>query len=141
MAYVESDLVLYTCAQGAKQTSSDYAKHFRAQVKTVMTQEGQPWSRPALAKLIKADVREELYGAKGEGEFQDADLERVRTEATSRANEQYLACLFIALADGGRYSELKQELRNAYLFKQDNTPRQSWNLWTFSRTTCQAILL
>ena len=56
MVWVESDLVLYTCAQGPKQTNSDYAKHFRAQVKTVMAHEGQPWSHPALIRLIKADV-------------------------------------------------------------------------------------
>ena len=110
MACVESDLALYTCAQGPKQTNLDYAKHFRAQVKTVMAHGGQPWSHPALAKLVRADVREELYGAKAETQLENDELEKLREEATARANEQYLACLFIALADTGRYSELKQEL-------------------------------
>ena len=88
-----------------------------------MAHGGQPWSHPALAKLIRADVRGELYGTKGEAQLEDMELEQVRVEATARANEQYLACLFIALADAGRYSELKQELCNAYLFKQDKYPK------------------
>ena len=123
MACVESDLALYTCAQGPKQTNLDYAKHFRAQVKTVMAHGGQPWSHPSLAKLLGADIRKEMYGSKPEGELEDEELELVRKEATAKANEKYLACLFIALADAGRYSELKQELCNAYLFKQDKYPK------------------
>ena len=69
-------------------------------------------SHPALPKLIKTDVRKELFNGRGETELQDSELEQVRKEATSRENEQYLECLFIALANGGRYSELKQELCN-----------------------------
>ena len=123
MARVERNLALYMCAQRAKQANSDYVKHFRTQVKTVMAHEGQPWSHLALARLIKADVHKELFNEKGETKLQDPELEWVRDEATSRANEQYLACLFIALANGGRYFELKQELHNAYLFKQDKYPK------------------
>ena len=42
MASIESDLAIYMCAQGPKQTNADYAQHFRAQVKTVMAHRGKP---------------------------------------------------------------------------------------------------
>ena len=64
-----------------------------------------------------------MYDGQAEAKLEEPQLEKVRAEATARANEQYLACLFIALADAGRYSELKQELYNEYLFKQDKYPK------------------
>lgn len=123
MTCIVSDLTLYTYAQGPKKTNPDYSKHFQVQVKTVKAHEGHPLSHQALAKLIHVTMRTEICPDKGERMLKDTEIERVHKESITRADKQYLACLFIALMDDGWYLELKQDLRNMYLFKQDKYPK------------------
>ena len=72
-----------------------------------------------LSRLVKANLYVEMFWIKAGSLLVDAEIEQVHKEAIPRANEQYLTCLLIALVDEGRCLELKQELRNVYLFKQD----------------------
>ena len=48
-----------------------------------------------------------------------AELETIKTEATTRAKEatqgEYLACLFLLLANDKRYDPLKTQLDNNFL--------------------------
>ena len=50
----------------------------------------------------------------------DADeLKKVIIYAERGSCDEYLACLFILVADGGRYQGLKQALDNQYLMDKD----------------------
>ena len=99
MVCVESDLALYMCVQGRKQPNKDYVMHFRAQVNTATAHGGHPCRHPAFTEMIEGKVGDKLYGGKAEANLSNKELQRVRKKAVSRANEKYLVCLFIALAD------------------------------------------
>eukprot|EP00957_Ditylum_brightwellii_P199076 15175267-Ditylum_brightwellii.AAC.1 len=47
------------------------------------------------------------------------DLKKVILDAERGACEEYLACMFILVADGGRYQGLKQALDNQFLKDKD----------------------
>ena len=50
------------------------------------------------------------------------DLKEVKLDAERAACEEYLSCLFILVADGGRYQGLKRALDNQYLMDRDAYP-------------------
>ena len=50
------------------------------------------------------------------------DINRVLVDAERQSCEEYLACLFILVADGGRYQGLKRALDNQYLMDKDAYP-------------------
>ena len=47
------------------------------------------------------------------------ELKKVIIDAERQSCDEYLACLFILVADGGRYQGLKQALDNQYLMDKD----------------------
>ena len=50
------------------------------------------------------------------------DLKKVKADAERASCEEYLSCLFILVADGGRYQGLKRALDNQYLMDRDAYP-------------------
>ena len=50
------------------------------------------------------------------------DLKKVIADAERSSCDEYLACLFILVADGGRYQGLKRALDNQYLMDKDAYP-------------------
>ena len=49
-------------------------------------------------------------------------LQKVLLDTERGSCDKYLACLFILIADGGRYQGLKQALDNQYLMDKDAYP-------------------
>ena len=50
------------------------------------------------------------------------NLKKVIADAERTSCDEYLACLFILVADGGRYQGLKRALDNQYLIDKDAYP-------------------
>ena len=50
------------------------------------------------------------------------DLQKVKADAERASCEEYLSCLFILVADGGRYQSLKRALDNQHLMDRDAYP-------------------
>ena len=48
--------------------------------------------------------------------------QKVISDAERNSCDKYLACLFILVADGGRYQDLKRALDNQYLMDKDAYP-------------------
>ena len=55
----------------------------------------------------------------------DSDVDEIKivlTDAERQSCDKYFACLFILVADGGRYQGLKRALDNQYLMDKDAYP-------------------
>ncbi len=46
----------------------------------------------------------------------------IAEQALAMAKEEFLACLFICMADNGHYKELKLQLANQFIFRTDSYP-------------------
>ena len=110
MATVEADFDLYSCAQHGSQSTDAYYKVFTPTVETINANGDQAGLNPAvyqrhlklvIAKdLVKQGLRSDVT--------QLTDAEKVTLEkksekpARERSSAEYLACLFLFLADDNR---------------------------------------
>ena len=68
---------------------------------------------------------EEKYGYDTIFDVDDAkkNLAQIETEAMASSCEEFLACLFIMMADNGRYKPLKTQLENDFLLGKLHYPK------------------
>eukprot|EP00957_Ditylum_brightwellii_P055802 4228277-Ditylum_brightwellii.AAC.1 len=119
MAIVASNMTLYMTFMSKAETLVAFSCTFQANVDTINAHGGCAGCHP---KLINEHV-ECLVSECGLDNNSNTDnLKKVISDAERGACEEYLACLFILVADGGRYQGLKQALDNQFLMDKDAYP-------------------
>ena len=120
MAIVASDMTLYTTYMSKSETPASFCCTFQANVDTINTHGGSAGRHP---KLFDEHVARLMSERGLDPDSDDVDeLKKVIRDAERQSFDMYLACLFILLADGGRYQGLKQALDNQYLMDKDAYP-------------------
>ena len=127
MATVEPDFDLYSCAQEGK-TTDDYYKIFTSIVDTINANGGnaglhasvfKKHFQPMIDKRVK-DLGKELSTLSTD-ELKEID-EAAILDAKEAAQNEYLACLFLLLAEDERYGPLKTQLDNNFLMEEQEYP-------------------
>ena len=119
MAIVASDMTLYTTFMSKAEMPVAFCRTFQANVDTIDTHGGCAGRHP---KFLKEHVAR-LMSERGLDDDSDTDkLKKVLSDAERSSCDKYLACLFILVADGGRYQGLKRALDNQYLMDKDAYP-------------------
>ena len=104
MATIEADFDLYSCAQG-RATTDKYYKIFTSTMDTVNVNEGNAGLHPSVFKKYFQPLKDRAVEETGRdlAKLTAAELETIETEAMTSAKEaaqgEYLACLFLLLAD------------------------------------------
>ena len=121
MAIVASDMTLCTTYMSKSGIPAAFCRTFQANVNTINTHGGSTGHH---SKLFDEHV-ERLMSERGlDSDNDDTDgLQKVLLDAERGSCNKYLACLFILVADGGRYQGLKQVLDNQYLMDKDAYPK------------------
>ena len=120
MAIVASDMTLYTTYMSKSETPAAFCRTFQANLNTINTHRGSDGRPP---KLFDEHVARLMSERGLDPDSDDTDgLQKVIIDAECGSCDKYLACLFILVADGGRYQGLKQALNNQYLMDQDRHP-------------------
>eukprot|EP00957_Ditylum_brightwellii_P181138 13798231-Ditylum_brightwellii.AAC.1 len=109
MAIVASNMTLYTTFMTKAETSVAFSCTFQANVDTINTHGGYAGCHP---KLLDEHVECLMSEHRLENNSNTDDLKKVILDVERGACEEYLACLFILVAGGGRYQGLKQALDN-----------------------------
>eukprot|EP00957_Ditylum_brightwellii_P048882 3709266-Ditylum_brightwellii.AAC.1 len=119
MAIVASDMMLYTMFMSKGEMPVAFCCTFQANMDTINAHGGCASCHP---KLLNEYV-ERLMSECGLDDNSNTDnLKKVISDAEHSACDEYLACLFILVADGGRYQGLKQALDNQFLMDKDAYP-------------------
>ena len=120
MAIVASDMTLYTTYMSKDETPASFCRTFQANVNTINTHGGSTGRHPQLFDEHVARLMSER-GLDPDSDDTD-ELIHVIIDAERGSCNESLACLFILVADGGRYQGLKQALDNQYLMDKDAYP-------------------
>ena len=119
MAIVSSDMALYTTYMSKSESPVMFNRTFQANVDTINTHGGCAGRHPELVTQHLAHLMFERNLAP-DGDM--AALRKVKADAERASCDEYLSCLFILVADGGRYQGLKCALDNQYLMDRDAYP-------------------
>ena len=119
MAIVASDVALYTTYMSKSETPVSFNRTFQANVDTINTHGGCAGRHPELVSqhLVRLMLERNL-----QPDGDENDMKKVKDDAERAACDEYLSCLFILVADGGRYQGLKRALDNQYLMDRDAYP-------------------
>ena len=110
MAIVSSDMTLYTTYMSKSETPAAFCRTFQANVDTINTHGGLAGRH---LKLINEHVARLMSERGLDPDSDDTDgLQKVIIDAERGSCDEYVACLFILVADGGRYQGLKKALDN-----------------------------
>ena len=110
---------LYTTYMSKSETPVVFSHTFQANIDTINTHGGCAGRHPELVK----EYVDRLMAERGLDHDSDVDeIKKVSTDAERQSCDEYLACLFILVADGGRYQGLKRALDNQYLMDKDAYP-------------------
>ena len=120
MAIVASDMTLYTSYMNKSETPASFCCTFQANVDTINTHGGSAGRHP---KLFNEHVAR-LVAKRGLDSDDSDGLEKAIIDAERSSCDEYLACLFILVADGDRYQGIKQALDNQYLMDKDAYPEK-----------------
>ena len=128
MATVQANFDLYTCAQKANQSTDEYYKVFTSTVDTINANGGQAGLHPSvyqrhLKNVIAKDVRASNIDITAlDDKPKKALQEKHEKPARDSASGEYLACLFLLLADDDRFGPLKTQLDNNFLMGEQEYP-------------------
>ena len=105
MAIVASDMTLYTTYMSKSETPAAFCCMFQANMDTINAHGGSAGRHP---KLFNDHVARLMSERSLDPESDDTEgLQKVIIDAERQSCDEYLACLFILVADGGRYQGLK----------------------------------
>ena len=118
MTFFELTIELFTFFQQVGMSNDEYAIMFKAYVEALTAHGGTPWHYPALMQkhwdlLLAARMLVETQISA------DCDVKvakELEAEARKIADDEFLACLFIRMADSKRYWELNLKLSNTFVF-------------------------
>ena len=129
MEIVASDLSLYTTYMSKTEKPVDFFRKFQATMDTISIHGGCAGHHTQMV----AECGQRLCKERGlDLETCDPiELKEVMDNVERMSCEEYLSCLFIIVADGGRFQGLKRALDNQYLMDKD----------AYSKTMPQALKL
>ena len=128
MALVQFHVDLFATTQRPNDSVEAYYKLFCARCDTVTAHGGKAGSHKELyvkarEKIMDERSRDETFMANAAG---NANVLVVVTAIEKQASkvccDQFLAALFLKMADDGRYEILKTKLNNDFLFGGENAP-------------------
>ena len=128
MAKVEADFELFTGFQKKNQSTDAYYKVFTSTVDTINANGGTAGWHPKLFKIHREATMEmqEMVIAQMDGPASAEERIRIEEEASELACAEYIACLFLLLADDERFKTLKKTINNNFLLGRQDTQRKSW---------------
>ena len=134
MAIVASDMTLYTTYMSKSETPASFCCMLQANVDTINTHGGSAGRHP---KLFEEHVACLISERGLDSDSDDTDgLKKVLLDAERGSCDEYLACLFILVADGGRYQGLKQALDTDLVQRL-----KSKDLWAVTKEKLDVITL
>ena len=125
MTFVESTIEFFTFCQQVGMSNDEYAIMFKAYVKALTAHGGTPWHNSALTQkhwnlLLAARM---LVKTQMLADREVEVAKELEAEARKIADDEFLVCLFISMADSKKYWELKLKLSNTFLFGEDDCPK------------------
>ena len=114
MATVQANFDLYTCSQNGNQSTDDFYKVFTSTVDTINANGGQAGLHPAvyqrhLELIIAKDLlKSNIEVASLDDAAKDALKKKFEKPARESSAGEYLACLFLLLADDNMFGPLKK---------------------------------
>ena len=120
MVIVTSDMAMYTMYMSKAEKPINFACTFQANVDMINTHGGCAGCHPQLvSNYIERLMEERGLDADASN---SAELKKVLLDTEHQSCEEYLACMFILVADGGKHQGLKYDLDNQYLMDKDVYP-------------------
>ena len=125
MARVEADFELFARCQKKNQSTDAYYKVFTLTVDTINANKGMVGWHPKLFKIHREAtmVMQEMEIAQMGAPAATEERIRIKEEASKSACAEYLACLFLLLADDERFKTLKKTLNNNFLLRRQEYPK------------------
>ena len=127
MALVQLHVDLFTTTQRPNESVEAYYKLFCARRDTVNAHGGEA----EFHKELYAKARSKIMIARGRGEAYMSNLARaerpaekaaIEKQAKKACCEQFLAALFLKMADDRRYQALKTKINNNFILGDDKAP-------------------
>ena len=123
MVIVECAVEMNTTAQNSLETIEEYFDIFEAQRNTVNAHDGQAGYHEGMFKKAMIKIMDKSNKKTARVYRYPVLKKEIEEVAMTASSGQFLACLFILLADNGRYKGLKIELENDFTMRQSNYPK------------------
>ena len=129
MATVQDNFNLYICLQNGNQSTDDFYKVFTSTVDTINANGGQAGLHPSVyQRHLELIIAKDLVKSNTDvATLDDAAKNTLKKKHEKPAREsaagEYLACLFLLLADDNRFGPLKTQLENNFLMGEHEYPR------------------
>ena len=107
-----------TTAQKSSETTEEYFDIFKAQRNTVNAHDGRSGYYEGMFKKAMIKIVDEKNKTKAKVDRDPFLKKYIEEAALTASSEEFLACLFILLADNGRYKGLNIELVNDFTMGQ-----------------------
>ena len=122
MKLVESTIEFFTFCQQVGMSNDKYAIMFKAYVEALTAHGGTPWHHPELMQkhwdlLLAARM---LVETQMSADCEVEVAKELEAEARKIADDKFLVCLFISMADSKRYWELKLKLSKKFVLGGDD---------------------
>ena len=120
MAIVSSNVSMYITHMSKTEKPLDFCCTFQATVDTINNHGGCAGHHPHLV----AEYGQRLCKERGQDPetCNPMELKEVMDDAECMSCKEYLLCLFILVADGGRFQGLTRSLNNQYIMDKDSYP-------------------
>ena len=123
MVIVECAVKMNTTAHKCSETTEEYFDIFEARRNTVNAHDGRSGYHEGMFKKAMIKIMDERNKTTAEVDGDPVLKKEIKESAMNASSEEFLACLFILLADNGRYKGLKIELKNDVTMGQSNYPK------------------
>ena len=114
MAIVECAAEINTTAQKSSEMTEEYFKISEARGNTVNAHDGRAGYHKGIFKKAMIKIMDENNKTTAEVDGYPVLNKEIEEEAMTASSEEFLACLFILLADNGRNKGLKIDLANDF---------------------------
>ena len=112
-----------TTAHKSSEATEEYFDIFEARRKTMNAHDGRAGYHEGMLKKSMIKIMDERKNTTDEVDRDPTLKKKIEESAMTTSSEEFLACLFILLADNGRYKGLKIELANDFTMGQSNYPK------------------
>ena len=125
MATVEEDFELFSGYQKNNKLTDAYYKVFTSTVDAINANGGMAGWHPKLFKIHREATMamQEMAIAQMDGPAAAEERIRIEEEASESACAEYLACLFLLLADDEQFKTLRKTLNNNFLLGRQEYPK------------------
>ena len=123
MAIVECAVEMNTTTQKSSETTEKYFNIFGARRNTVNAHDGRAGYHEGIFKKAMVKIMDEKNKTTAKVDGGPVLKKDIEEAGMTTSSEEFIACLFILLADNGRYKGLKIELANDFTMGQSNYPK------------------